>query len=82
MARDGGDLERARAAKAEAKRLLARLETVCGVGITRVAGHYAVKVNLETEPDPDAPLPEEIGGVPVVVHVVGRIRKQGRRAAR
>ena len=78
MARKRDELERARAAKLEAKRLLARVAAVCGVGITRVEGRYAVKVNLER--DPERPLPDEIGGVPVVVHVVGRVRRQGRAA--
>lgn len=82
MVRGGDELERARAAKAEALRVFGRVATVCGVGITRVAGHYAVKVNLECAPDPDSQLPEEIGGVPVVVHVVGRIRRQRPGAAR
>ncbi|MEK7795360.1 MAG: hypothetical protein AAB353_12565, partial [Candidatus Hydrogenedentota bacterium] len=47
---------------------------ISGVGITRKDGHYALKVNLEEESS--VALPEEIEGVAVVVHVVGKVRKQ------
>jgi hypothetical protein len=69
-------LEQARAAKPEALRLFEPLGTVVGVGVTRVRGDYAVKVNLR-EPAPDGmTVPAAIGGVPLVVEVVGAIRKR------
>jgi len=64
------------AALPTADRIFARYAPVCGVGITRRDHEYAVKVNLEAEPASDEELPDQIDGVPVVVHVVGRIRKQ------
>ena len=70
------DLERARAAKEQAKLLFARKASVVGVGINRVAGGFGVKVNLSEPPPPDADLPETIDGVPVCVEVVGVIRKR------
>ena len=47
---------------------------VTGVGITRVKGEYAVKVNLTEPVDPGVELPTEIDGVPVRVEVTGTIR--------
>jgi len=61
-------LDQARAAKATAKRQFKRFKIV-GVGITRVGGEYAVKVNLSEPPAPGAKLPTEISGVPVRVEV-------------
>ncbi len=74
------DLARARAAKKKAAPVFGRFARVCGIGLTHRKGVYAVKVNLETEPDDDAELPEEIDGVPVVVQVMGKLRKQSRAA--
>jgi hypothetical protein len=52
--------------------LLAGDHRVNGIGITRSADHYAVKVNVVSDTDvPD--LPEAVDGVPVRVAVVGRI---------
>lgn len=70
------ELEAARAAKGKAKGLFPKEARVCGVGLTRRGGRYCVKVNLETEPGPEVHLPEEVDGVPLVVTVVGKIRKQ------
>lgn len=70
------ELEAARAAKNKAKALFPKEARVCGVGLTRRSGHYCVKVNLETEPGPDLHLPSKVDGVPVVVKVVGKVRKQ------
>ena len=55
--------------------MMKRFGKVCGVGITRQNGVYAVKVNLEDELESDAEVPREIDGVPVVVRSVGKIRK-------
>jgi hypothetical protein len=69
-------LEAARAAKGKARTVFARYGHVNGVGITRKGDDYAVKVNLSSDPDAPCEYPEEIDGVPVVVHVVGPIHKQ------
>jgi hypothetical protein len=65
-------LERARAAKKAALERFRNDASVTGIGITRVGGEYAVKVNLR-EPSAAA-LPETIDGVPVRVEVTGSIR--------
>ena len=82
MARKHPDpkLAQARAAKKKAAPVFGRFARVCGIGLTRRKGVYTVKVNLESEPDDDAELPEEIDGVPVVVQVMGKLRKQARAA--
>lgn len=67
-------LERAQAAKQTALRRFETLGKVVGVGITRVAGEYAVKVNLREPVDPGIELPTEVDGVPVCVEVTGSIR--------
>ncbi len=78
MARETRGLKEARAAKDKAFRLFKKVSPVCGVGITRARGVYAIKVNLEAEPDSPGELPDEIDGVPIVVSVVGKVRKQAR----
>ncbi|HKI20375.1 MAG TPA: hypothetical protein VKA15_20975 [Isosphaeraceae bacterium] len=70
------DLERARPAKERAKWIFAGKTSVVGIGINRVAGGFGVKVNLSEPAPPDADLPETIDGVPVLVEVVGAIRKR------
>ena len=69
-------LEEARAAKAGAQKIFEAFAPVVGVGITRVAKSYALKINLSRAPESPASMPAEINGVPVVVEVVGRITKQ------
>ncbi|MFQ5506998.1 MAG: hypothetical protein ACE5F1_19685 [Planctomycetota bacterium] len=76
MRDDAISLDRARAAKETAKRLLAGVPEVNGIGISRRDGGYVVKVNLERQPEDPSRLPAAIDGVPVFVHVAGRIRKQ------
>jgi len=68
-------VEEARAAKGRAREIFERLAGVVGVGITRFEDGYGVKVNLQTAPEPDITLPDEVDGVPVRVEVVGAIRK-------
>lgn len=70
-------MQAARAAKEKARKIFPKLAHVASVGITRRKGVYCVKVNLAEEPPPDTELPDVIDDVPVVVHVTGRIRKQG-----
>jgi hypothetical protein len=67
-------LEKARSAKSKAVGLFRSIGRVNAVGITRKDGKYAVKVNLESAPNKTPPT--DIDGVPVVVHVVGQVRKQ------
>jgi hypothetical protein len=69
-------LEAARKAKTKAARLFARYGRVCGVGITRRKGAYCVKVNLESAEAATADMPDVIDDVPVIVEIVGKIRKQ------
>jgi hypothetical protein len=64
-------LEQARAAK---KRAVERFKNLGSVGITRVRGEYAVKLNLTEPAAPDLQLPSEIDGVPLCVEVVGVVR--------
>lgn len=67
-------LDKAQAAKRIALRRFEKLGKVTGVGITRVRGEYAVKVNLSEPVGPGVELPTEIDGVPVRVEVTGTIR--------
>jgi hypothetical protein len=67
-------LGEAQAAKRAALRRFETLGKVVGVGITRVAGEYAVKVNLSEPVEAGTTLPTEIDGVPVHVEVTGSIR--------
>jgi hypothetical protein len=64
-------LERARAAK---KTALQRFRKLGSVGITRVQGEYAVKLNLSEPIEPGVKLPSEIDGVPLRVEVIGPVR--------
>ena len=70
-------LEQARAAKESAKALLAALPGVVGVGITKIGEDYALKVNLGAPLPAGVSAPERISGVPVLVEVVGKIKKRG-----
>jgi len=65
-------LDQARAAKAAALHLFAKLDVV-GVGITRVQNEYAVKVNLNEPPPVGTELPSTIEGVPVRFEITGKI---------
>jgi hypothetical protein len=69
-------LAQARAAKEEAQKVFGRLGQVVAVGITRMDGGYAVKVNLRLEPEAGKEIPSDVDGVPVRVEVVGPIRKR------
>ena len=67
----GVTLDEVRAAKAKVLRQLKGIAQVVGVGITRVDGVYAVKVNLS---EAGVDLPTQIDGVPLRVEVTGPIR--------
>ena len=69
----GGDLDRARAAKAGVRKSLGRNVDVVGIGVTKAGDGYALKINVGRMPE-DAVLPKEIDGVPVVFSVVGAVR--------
>ncbi len=66
-------LNEARAAKAGALTTFARLADVVGVGITRHADGYALKVNLRAPPAAGVDLPVSIDGVPVDIEVTGHV---------
>jgi hypothetical protein len=70
-------LDAARAAKNKAKQVLSQYGQVNGVGITERDGQYAIKVNLEKGSVTDEDWPDSIDGVPLVVQLIGKIRKQG-----
>jgi hypothetical protein len=67
-------LEEARAAKEPVYSAFQALANVVGVGITRVAGEYAVKVNLSEPPVQGVRLPTHVDGVLVQVEVTGSAR--------
>ena len=69
-------LDAARAAKSKAKQVLSQYGQVNGVGITERDGQYTIKVNLEKESVTDEDWPDSIDGVPLVVQLIGKIRKQ------
>jgi hypothetical protein len=77
MGKSDDSLENARNAKKQAAKIFAAFGPIVGVGITRVGDAYAVKVNFEKLLSDPALLPGDIDGVPVVIEVVGKIRKQG-----
>ena len=74
-------LDKARAAKKVAQARLEAAGQPAAVGITRIDGEYAVKVNVTTGHDTDSSVPAKIDGVPVLVEVVGTIRKRRIEAA-
>lgn len=64
----------AEAAKQAARELVRRLDKRAAVGLTRVRGEFAVKVNLSAPLAKGAVIPEAIDGVPIKVEVTGHIR--------
>ncbi len=68
-------LRNARKAKAKAARLLDGDPRVQGIGITKHAGEFAIKVNLLEASDKND-LPTHVDGVRVDVEVVGPIRRR------
>lgn len=74
---NGTTLDEARIAKAKAMAQFENLPSLAGIGITSVGTGYGVKVNLSEPLDSASKLPSDIGGVPLVVAVVGQIKKLG-----
>ena len=72
----GSTLEDARLAKRRALSAFSTLADVVGVGITRDADGFALKINLREAPAPGVDLPTDIDGVPVRVEIVGPLRKR------
>ena len=64
------------AAKKEARALFARHGTVAGIGLTKLKGRPAIKINFTHAPRRPQTMPKEVLGMPVVVAVIGEIRKQ------
>lgn len=73
---DGVSLDAARAVKTKVAAMLSGRAEVTGIGITRVNDGFGVKVNLTRAPEFDLGIPSVVEGVPVIVEVVGQIRKQ------
>lgn len=71
-------LKQAKAAKQTVAVRLRAVDEVVGIGITRVAGEYAVKVNLRAAVTPATTVPDEIDGVQVCVEITGRITSRPR----
>lgn len=71
-------IDQARQAKERAKTELASLPGVVGIGIGKVGADYAVKVNLREALPHSAGVPDKIAGVPVLLEVVGDLRKRPR----
>lgn len=72
---DAVSQDEARAAKVEVLDRLRDLPILAGIGITENARGYCVKVNLK-EPSTSIHIPEQIGRVPVIVEVVGKVMKR------
>lgn len=64
-------IEMARKAKDHVRDLAVRFAGVTGIGLVRVDGSYAVKVNLRGEKEPD--MPPLVDGVPVVYERTGAV---------
>ncbi len=70
-------LKDVRAAKTEAAQVFAALVGEVAVGVMRLADDsYGLKVNLTSQPNKKVVLPSNIAGVPVMVEVVGKVRKR------
>jgi hypothetical protein len=69
----GRTLDEARAVKDKVTKLFT---SNVGVGITRIADGYGVKVNLRNPIPDDESIPTSIDGVPIQFEVVGEIHKQ------
>ena len=70
------DVSRAQAEQAKrlVKEVVAGLQGVVGIGLTKIGPDWAVKVNLATPPADGPDLPTAVHGVAVCFEVVGRIR--------
>ena len=71
-------IDAARLAKQKAVDLYGDLDAVNGIGISRIDGSYAVRINLRQspgEPFRGSRIRTEIDGVPVIVKVIGEVKK-------
>jgi hypothetical protein len=68
-------IDQARAAKAELRKAVERVDGVCGVGLAQRGGDtdWVLQVNVETV-RARKDVPPAVHGVPVRVHVVGPVR--------
>lgn len=68
-------IDQARAAKAELRKAVERVDGVCGVGLAQRGGDadWVLQVNVETV-RARKDVPPVVDGVPVRVHVVGHVR--------
>jgi hypothetical protein len=69
-------IEEARRAKSKAIEAAQSQAEVVGVGLTKIDGSYAVKVNLREAAPASAKLPSTIDGVRVLYEVVGPITRR------
>ena len=76
MSAESDLLAKVRAAKPAAEKIFTDLLGEVAVGITRVRGEYALKVNLKSPPDPAVALPASVNGIGVCVEVTGPITKR------
>lgn len=72
----GATLASARSSKEKARRLIGAKAEVVGAGIIKVktGSGFAIKVNVKQPPS--GAIAAEVEGVPIVVEVVGTIRKR------
>lgn len=68
------NLNDARKAKEKAIKLFSKKKEVAGIGISEINKKYAIIINLY-HPIKFC-LPEEIDGFPIIVRVVGEVKKQ------
>lgn len=71
-------LQQARAARALAARWLQERRLAGAVGLAREGEGFVLKVSLPRALPAGTALPEEIGGLPVRMEVVGEVRPRGR----
>ncbi|MFK7962523.1 MAG: hypothetical protein AB8C46_01005 [Burkholderiaceae bacterium] len=72
--REKSALSKARAAKKKAQAALVDQQPT-GIGLSRRADHYVIKVLLSSPLSDDSPCPSVIDGVPIEFEVVGSITK-------
>jgi hypothetical protein len=76
VAKPDAALERVRAAKPLAEKLLTDLLGEVAIGITRVGGVYGFKVNVAAPLDPGTEVPSSVVDIPVRIEVTGPIKKR------
>lgn len=66
-------IEKARRIKPKARAVAEGCMNVAGVGLTKIGGSYAVKVNVREALSIPSVLPDRIDGVRIVYEVVGAV---------